>query len=449
MSDITLDYSKALITITHEELVNIAGQVKEAHDKLTNKTGAGRDFLGWVNLPKDYDKAEYTRIKAAAEKIRKSADVLIVIGVGGSYLGAKAAIDMLTDSFYNLQDRTERNAPQILFAGNSISSTYLSDLYHLVKDKDICLNVISKSGTTMEPAMAFRVFKDLVEQKYGKEGARERIFVTTDKAKGALKILSDREGYESFVIADDIGGRYSVLSAVGLLPIAVCGADIDAIMQGAQDAYREYADEDMSKNICYQYAALRNILYHKGKTTEIMVNYEPRLRYFAEWWKQLYGESEGKDHKGIFPAAADFSTELHSIGQYIQDGIRNLFETVLHVENPRADVTIKEDADNVDGLNYLAGKTFSHVNEMAFLSAVLAHNDGGVPNIIINIPTLNEYYFGKLVYFFERACGISGYMLGVNPFDQPGVEAYKRNMFALLDRPGFEKEKSALKARLY
>ena len=447
MKELTLDYSKAF-NISADELANMAGQVKDAHEKLTNKTGAGNDFLGWVNLPNEYDKAEYARIKAAAEKIQKTADVLIVIGIGGSYLGAKAAIDLFTNSFYNMQDTADRKTPQIFFAGNSISSTYLSDLYNLVKDKDICLNVISKSGTTTEPAIAFRVFKELVEQKYGKEGAKDRIFVTTDKARGALKKLSDQEGYETFVIADDIGGRYSVLSAVGLLPIAVCGADLDEIMRGAQDAYKTYAKDELAENVCYQYAALRNILYRKGKTIEIMVNYEPRLHYFAEWWKQLYGESEGKDQRGIFPAAVDFSTDLHSMGQYIQDGLRNIFETVLHVGTPTADVTIQEDADNVDGLNFLAGKTVSHVNEMAFLGTVLAHNEGGVPNLILNIPELNEYYFGQLVYFFEKACGISGYLLAVNPFNQPGVEAYKKNMFALLGKPGYEDEKAALLARL-
>jgi len=448
MKSITLDYSKAMLALRQEEIDNMAGQICDAHQTLTNKTGAGNDFLGWVDLPEAYDKEEFARIKLAAEKIRKSADVLIVIGIGGSYLGAKAAIDLFTDSFYNYQSAEDRKAPQIFFAGNSISSTYLADLYNLVKDKDICLNVISKSGTTTEPAIAFRMFKELVEQKYGKEGAKERIFVTTDKARGALKKLSDQEGYETFVIADDIGGRYSVLSAVGLLPIAVCGADLDAIMKGAQDAAREYAECDLSKNICYQYAAIRNVFYRKGKTIEMMVNYEPRLHYFAEWWKQLYGESEGKDQRGIFPAAVDFSTDLHSMGQYVQDGLRNLFETVLHVESATKDVTIKEDADNVDGLNFLAGKTVSHVNEMAYLGTVLAHNDGGVPNIIINIPELSEYYFGQLVYFFEKACGISGYLLGVNPFNQPGVEAYKKNMFALLGKPGYEDEKATLEARL-
>ncbi|MBE7022503.1 MAG: glucose-6-phosphate isomerase [Ruminococcaceae bacterium] len=448
MRQITLDYSKAALAVRQEEIDNMAGQIQDAHNTLTNKTGAGNDFLGWVDLPTAYDKEEFLRIKKAAEKIRKTADVLIVIGIGGSYLGAKAAIDLFTDSFYNYQAASDRKAPQIFFAGNSISSTYLADLYRLVKDKDICLNVISKSGTTTEPAIAFRVFKELVEEKYGKEGAKERIFVTTDKARGALKKLSDQEGYETFVIADDIGGRYSVLSAVGLLPIAVCGADLDAIMRGAQDAIKAYAECDLSKNICYQYAAIRNILYRKGKTIEMMVNYEPRLHYFAEWWKQLYGESEGKDQRGIFPAAVDFSTDLHSMGQYIQDGLRNLFETVLHVETPTADVTIKEDADNVDGLNFLAGKTVSYVNEKAYLGTVLAHNDGGVPNLVLNIPELNEYYFGQLVYFFEKACGISGYLLGVNPFNQPGVEAYKKNMFALLGKPGYEDEKAALEARL-
>ncbi len=448
MKNLSLDLSKAQSWFSMEELEGMKSEIQEAHEKLTEKSGAGSDFLGWLNLPREYDQEEFARIKKAAEKIKQTADVLIVIGIGGSYLGAKAAIDLFTNSFYNMQDKGDRKTPQIFFAGNSISSTYLSDLYDLVKDKDICLNVISKSGTTTEPAIAFRVFKELVEQKYGKEGARERIFVTTDKERGALKQLSDREGYETFVIADDVGGRYSVLSAVGLLPIAVCGADLDAIMQGAQDAYEAYKTPDLDTNICYQYAAVRNILYRKNKTIEIMVNYEPKLHYFAEWWKQLYGESEGKDQKGIFPAAVDFSTDLHSMGQYIQDGMRNIFETVLHVETPHSDVTIKEDSDNVDGLNFLAGKAVSFVNEKAFLGTVLAHNDGGVPNLILNIPALNEYYFGQLVYFFEKACGISGYLLGVNPFNQPGVENYKKNMFALLNKPGYEAEKEALEARL-
>ena len=448
MEAITLDYSKLLSTLTENDLKNMTDEVLDAHTALINGTGAGKEFLGWVTLPNDYDKEEYARIKTAAEKIRQSAEVLIVIGVGGSYLGAKAAIDMLTNSFYNLQKDSDRKTPQIFFAGNSCSSTYLYDLISLVKDKDICLNVISKSGTTTEPAIAFRIFKELIEKKYGKAGAKERIFVTTDKARGALKQLSDREGYETFTVADNIGGRYSVLSAVGLLPIAVCGAELDEIMRGAQDAYHEYSVCDLETNTCYQYAALRNLLYRKGKTIEILVNFEPKLHYFAEWWKQLYGESEGKDHKGIFPAAMDFSTDLHSMGQYIQDGRRELFETVLHVETPDADVAIPENADNIDGLNFLVGKSLGHVNEKSFLGTVMAHYDGGAPNLIINIPKITEYYFGKLVYFFEKACGISGYLLGVNPFDQPGVEAYKKNMFALLGKPGYEAEKEALEARM-
>lgn len=448
MKSITLDYSKTLDFLTEEEILNLSGQVADAHEKLHKKNGAGSDFLGWVNLPLDYDKQEFSRIKAAAEKIKGNSEALIVIGIGGSYLGAKAAIDIFTNSFYNSLPKEKRSTPLIFFAGNSISSTYLSELYELVKNMDFSVNVISKSGTTTEPAIAFRLFKELLEKKYGKEGAKERIFATTDKERGALKKLADKEGYESFVIADDVGGRYSVLSAVGLLPIAVCGADIDQIMQGAQAAHKDYSICDVEKNFCYQYAAVRNALYRKGKTTEIMVNYEPRLHYFNEWWKQLYGESEGKDQKGIFPAAVDFSTDLHSMGQYIQDGLRNLFETVINVETPRADLTIDEDSENVDGLNFLAGKTVDFVNHKAFGGTILAHNDGGVPNMVINVPELNEYYFGMLVYFFEKACGISGYLLGVNPFNQPGVEAYKKNMFALLGKQGYEEEKAALEKRL-
>ncbi|MBQ3554197.1 MAG: glucose-6-phosphate isomerase [Clostridia bacterium] len=444
MEKITLDYSKALNFITEEEIENIAGQIADAHEKLEKKTGAGNDFLGWVGLPTDYDKEEFARIKQAAKKIQSDSDVLIVIGIGGSYLGARAAIEILTNSFYNYQDGKDRKTPQIFFAGNSISSTYLAELYELVKDKDLSVNIISKSGTTTEPAIAFRVFKELLEKKYGKDGAKGRIYATTDKARGALKALADKEGYETFVIPDDVGGRYSVLTAVGLLPIAVSGADLDLIIKGAQDAQKEYSSCDVKDNICYQYAAIRNALYRKGKTTEIMVNYEPRLHYFAEWWKQLFGESEGKDQKGIFPAAVDFSTDLHSMGQYIQDGMRNIFETVLNVNEPKKDLTIGADAENVDGLNFLAGKTMDFVNHKAFLGTVLAHNDGGVPNMIINIPKLDEYYFGQLVYLFERACGISGYVLGVNPFNQPGVEAYKKNMFALLGKPGYEEEKARL-----
>ncbi len=448
MERITLDYSKTLNFITKDEIENLVSQIADAHEKLEQKTGAGNDFLGWVNLPTDFDKTEFTRIKKAAEKIRSDSNVLIVIGIGGSYLGARAAIEMLTHSFYNMQEDSARKAPRIFFAGNSISSTYLAELYELVKDKDISVNIISKSGTTTEPAIAFRVFKELLEKKYGKDGAKGRIYATTDQARGALKALADKEGYETFVIPDDVGGRYSVLTAVGLLPIAVSGADLDLMMKGAQDAQKEYSACDIKENICYQYAAIRNALYRKGKTTEIMVNYEPRLHYFAEWWKQLFGESEGKDQKGIFPAAVDFSTDLHSMGQYIQDGLRNIFETVLNVETPKKDITIGLDAENVDGLNFLAGKTMDFVNHKAFQGTVLAHNDGGVPNIIINVPKLDEYYFGRLVYLFERACGISGYMLDVNPFDQPGVEAYKKNMFALLGKPGYEEEKSRLEKEL-
>ncbi len=448
MQTLQLDYSKALSFLNENELDSMQSAILEAHKKLSEKAGAGSDFLGWMNLPETYDTEEFSRVKKAAEKIQKTADVLIVIGVGGSYLGAKAAIDMFTDNFYNLKSDKERKTPQIFFAGNSTNPTYLYELVQLVKDKDICLNVISKSGTTTEPAIAFRIFKELVEKKYGKKEARERIFVTTDKARGALKQMADLEGYETFTIADDIGGRYSVLSAVGMLPIAVCGADVDAIMRGAQDAHQAYGVCDLNTNICYQYAALRNLLYKKGKHIEIMVNYEPKLHFFAEWWKQLYGESEGKDKKGIFPAAVDFSTDLHSIGQYIQDGERMLFETVLHVEKPEQDISLPNDPDNMDGLNYLLDKTIGYVNEKAFLGATMAHYDGGVPNLVIHIPELSEYYFGQLVYFFEKACGISGYLLGVNPFDQPGVEAYKNNMFALLGKPGYEKQKEELAARM-
>lgn len=448
MKKITLDYSKVLGFLKEEEIENLSGQIADAHDKLIHQTGAGSDFLGWVDLPVNYDKEEFARIKQAAEKIKKDSDVLVVIGIGGSYLGARAAIEILTHSFYNALPGSERTTPQIFFAGNSISSTYLYELYEMVKDKDISVNVISKSGTTTEPAIAFRIFKELLEQKYGKEGAKSRIYATTDKERGALKELADKEGYETFVIPDDVGGRYSVLTAVGLLPIAVCGADLDMIMKGAQDAREDFSVCNTAENICYQYAAIRNALYRKGKTTEIMVNYEPRLHYFAEWWKQLYGESEGKDNKGIFPAAVDFSTDLHSMGQYIQEGVRNIFETVINVETPKVDITIGTDPENVDGLNFLSGQTMDFVNHKAFQGTVLAHNDGGVPNLIFNVPQLNEYYFGQLVYLFERACGISGYLLGVNPFNQPGVEAYKKNMFALLGKPGYEKEKAALEKRL-
>ncbi|MBR5614260.1 MAG: glucose-6-phosphate isomerase [Clostridia bacterium] len=443
MRNIALDCKKAATFFSDEEVQNIKSQVKLAHSMLHEKTGAGNDFLGWVDLPKNYDKEEFARIKKAAEKIRSNSDVLIVIGIGGSYLGAKAAIDFLKGPFYNFESKT-----QIFFAGNSISPNYLNGLLRAIEGKDVSVNVISKSGTTTEPAIAFRIFKDYLEKKYGKEEAKNRIFATTDKAKGALKNLADSEGYETFVVPDDVGGRFSVLTAVGLLPIAVCGADIDKLMQGAADAMDIYSSADLDENDCYKYAAVRNILYRKGKTVEMLVNYEPELQYFIEWWKQLYGESEGKDQKGIFPSGASFSTDLHSMGQYIQDGLRNMFETVIHVEEAKEDITIAEDADNVDGLNFLAGKTVDFVNKKAFEGTLLAHTDGGVPNLVLNIKALDEYTLGQLIYFFEKACGISGYMLGVNPFNQPGVESYKKNMFALLGKPGYESEKENLEKRL-
>ncbi len=444
---IRFDYSKASRFLDKREMENMKAQTAAAVGTLETKSGAGNDFLGWVDLPVNYDKQEFVRIKQAAEKIKRDSDILIVIGIGGSYLGAKAALEMLSDTFYNLQDSSERKAPQILFAGNSISSTYLHDLIHLVGDKDFSVNVISKSGTTTEPAIAFRIFRDMLVKKYGKEGARARIYATTDKQKGALKNSADKEGYETFVIPDDVGGRFSVLTAVGLLPIAAAGIDIDAMMQGAADAREAYA-KPFDENPCYQYAAARNILMRKGKQIEMLVNYEPGLQYFGEWWKQLYGESEGKDNRGIFPAAANFSTDLHSMGQYIQDGARILFETVLHVEQPRADVEIGFDEENIDGLNFLSGRKMSEVNDKAFLGTLLAHSDGDVPNLVVEIPRMDAYHFGNLVYFFEKACAVSGYLLGINPFDQPGVEAYKKNMFALLGKPGYEGEKAQLEARL-
>ena len=448
MSAIKFDYKKALSFVAQHEIDYMADYVAAAHDMLHNGTGAGNDFLGWVDLPVNYDKEEFARIKKAAEKIRSDSDVLIVIGIGGSYLGARAAIEMLSHSFYNSLDKEKRNGPQIFYAGNSISSTYLTELLEAVEGKDISVNVISKSGTTTEPAIAFRIFKELLEKKYGKEEAKGRIYATTDAKRGALKSLADSEGYESFVISDDVGGRYSVLTAVGLLPIAAAGIDIDAMMQGAQDARERYMNPNLAENECYQYAAVRNALLKKGKSVEMMINFEPALHYFAEWWKQLFGESEGKDNKGIFPAAADFSTDLHSMGQYIQEGQRILFETAIRVENPKKNFTIEATDDNIDGLNFLAGKTLDFVNRKAAEGTALAHTDGGVPNLEVIIPELSAYNFGQMVYFFEKACGISGYLLGVNPFDQPGVEAYKKNMFALLGKPGYEDLTSELEARL-
>ncbi len=448
MSNLVFDYSRVLDFVSEEEIKAMAPFIKTADEIINNKSGAGSDYLGWVDLPVNYDKEEFARIKAAADKIRSDSDVLVVIGIGGSYLGARAAIEMLSHSFANAVSKELRNGPQIFYAGNSISSTYLAELLEACEGKDISVNVISKSGTTTEPAIAFRIFKELLEKKYGKEEAKGRIYATTDRAKGALKTLADAEGYETFVVPDDVGGRFSVLTAVGLLPIAAAGIDIDAMMQGAADGREEYSNPELSENMCYQYAAVRNCLSRKGKCVEMMINFEPALHYFGEWWKQLYGESEGKDKKGIFPAAADFSTDLHSMGQYIQDGQRILFETAVLVDEPKKDVVIKANDDNLDGLNFLADKTLNYVNLKASQGTALAHVDGGVPNLAVRVPKLDAYNFGKLVYFFEKACGISGYVLGVNPFNQPGVEAYKKNMFALLGKPGYTDMQAELEAKL-
>ncbi len=429
--------------VSQQELDGVKAQVSAAHNLIVSRNGQGNDFLGWVDLPENYDREEFSRIKAAAERIKKMADVLIVIGIGGSYLGARAAIELLKSPYYN---NLKKDTPDIYFVGNSISPTYLNEIISICEGKDICVNVISKSGTTTEPALAFRVFKKLVEDKYGKEEAKNRIFATTDKARGTLKELSDKEGYETFVIADDIGGRFSVLTAVGLLPIAVAGCDIDKIMQGAKSAMDKYSKDNA--NDCYTYAALRNILYRKGKSVEMLVSYDPSFTMMAEWFKQLFGESEGKDGKGIFPASATFSTDLHSLGQFIQDGSRIMFETVVDVKTPKKDFFIEADPDNLDGLNFLSEQNMSVVNRKAYEGTVLAHTEGGVPNIVLEIDALDEENFGELVYFFEKACAISGYMLGVNPFDQPGVESYKKNMFALLGKPGYEDAKAALEAKL-
>jgi glucose-6-phosphate isomerase len=447
MAKLTLDYKKALGFVNEHEINYLENQIANAHKMLHEKTGPGNDFLGWVELPNNYDKEEFARIIKAAQKIREDSDVLIVVGIGGSYLGARAAIEALTHSFYNTLPKDKRNGPEIYFAGNNISSSYLQDLLEIIEGKEVSVNVISKSGTTTEPAIAFRILKEYMEKKYGKSGAKSRIYATTDKARGALKTLADAEGYETFVIPDDVGGRFSVLTAVGLLPIAAAGIDINEMMKGAQDAYVD-CKKPYAENDCYKYAAIRNLLYRKNKTIEIMVNYEPSLHFITEWWKQLYGESEGKDQKGIFPAGVDFSTDLHSMGQYIQDGMRNIFETVLNVEKCKKNLKMIAIDDDLDKLNYLAGQEIDFVNKKAMQGTVLAHNDGGVPNLVINIPEMTAYWFGYLVYFFEKACGISGYVLGVNPFDQPGVEAYKKNMFALLGKPGFEKEKAELEKRL-
>lgn len=443
MTHIQLDYQKALKFFGQHELDQQQDAVKAIHRTIHEGTGAGSDFLGWVDLPVNYDKEEFSRIKEAAKQVQSHSDVLVVIGIGGSYLGARSAIEMLTPAF-----KKDSEYPEIIFAGNHLSSSYLQSLIDYLADKDYSVNVISKSGTTTEPAVAFRIFKKLLEEKYGKEEAVKRIFATTDQAKGALKQLATNEGYETFVVPDDVGGRFSVLTAVGLLPIVVAGIDIDAMMGGAAKAREELSSDDLSSNIAYQYASIRNILYNKGYTTEMLINYEPSLQYFNEWWKQLFGESEGKDLKGIYPSSANFTTDLHSLGQYVQEGRRFLIETVLKVENPEHDITIEEDADDLDGLNYLAGKTVDEVNTKAFEGTLLAHTDGGVPNMVVKLPRLDAETYGYVVYFFELAVAMSGYQLGVNPFNQPGVEAYKQNMFALLGKPGFEDKKKDLEARL-
>ena len=445
---ITFDYSKAIGFIGENEIAPMEKLVQDAREVLVSRTGAGNDFLGWIDLPVDYDKEEFGRIQKAAEKIKSDSEVLVVIGIGGSNLGARAAIEFLRHGFYNMVSKEIRKTPEIYFVGNSISSTYLAQLIDVIGDRDYSVNIISKSGTTTEPAIAFRIFKDMLEKKYGKEEAAKRIYATTDKARGALKNLATEEGYESFVVPDDVGGRFSVLTAVGLLPIAVSGADITKLMEGAAAGRKRAMEADFAENDALKYAAVRNILLRKGKLVEILANYEPSLHYVSEWWKQLYGESEGKDQKGIFPASVDLTTDLHSMGQFIQDGSRIMFETVMNVEKPRCELVIGEEPSDLDGLNYLAGKTVDFVNKSAMNGTILAHTDGNVPNLVVNIPEQNEYYLGELFYFFEFACGVSGYLLGVNPFNQPGVESYKKNMFALLGKPGYEAEREELLKRL-
>lgn len=448
MAKVTFDYSKTAEFISKDEITSMKKLVLDAKETLVSKNGAGNDFLGWIDLPVDYDKDEFNRIKSAAEKIKSDSDVLLVIGIGGSYLGARAAIEFLRHNFYNMVDKSVRKTPEIYFVGNNISSTYVKHLMDVIGDRDFSINIISKSGTTTEPAIAFRVFKKMLEAKYGKKEAAKRIYATTDKAKGALKNLATEEGYESFVVPDDIGGRFSVLTAVGLLPIAVSGADLDKLMEGAASGRKHALEADFEENDALLYAAMRNILLRKGKNVEIVANYEPSLHYVSEWWKQLFGESEGKEQKGIFPAAVDLTTDLHSMGQFIQDGARIMFETVINVETPQCEITIEEEPVDLDGLNYLAGKTMDFVNKSAMNGTILAHTDGNVPNLMVKVPEQNEFYLGELFYFFEFACGVSGYLLGVNPFNQPGVESYKRNMFALLGKPGYEKEREELLKRL-
>lgn len=448
MNKVTLDYSKAGCFIADHEIESMKTLAQAAKETLVSKSGAGNDFLGWVDLPVDYDKEEFDRIKAAAKRIQEDSEVLLVIGIGGSYLGARAAIEFLRHSFYNNVSKETRKTPEIYYVGNSISSRYIKGLIDVVGDRDFSVNIISKSGTTTEPAIAFRVFKEILEKKYGKEAAAKRIYATTDKARGALKTVADEEGYETFVVPDDVGGRFSVLTAVGLLPIAVSGADIDKLMEGAAAGRDLALNAPFEENDAVKYAAVRNILLRKGKSVEVLANYEPSLHYVNEWWKQLYGESEGKDQKGIFPAAVDLTTDLHSMGQFIQDGARIMFETVLNVEESSDQIIINEEAVDLDGLNYLAGKDVDFVNKSAMNGTILAHTDGQVPNLRVDIPQQNEYYLGQLFYFFEFACGVSGYLLGVNPFNQPGVESYKSNMFALLGKPGYESEREKLLKRL-
>lgn len=448
MSKVTFDYSKAAPFIGAHEVDFMKKQVMDARELLVSKTGAGNDFLGWIDLPVDYDKEEFDRIKKAAAKIQSDSEVLLVIGIGGSYLGARAAIEFLRHSFYNSVSKEIRKTPEIYFVGNSISSTYIRHLIDVIGDRDFSINMISKSGTTTEPAIAFRVFKEMMEKKYGKKEAAGRIYATTDRAKGSLKGLATEEGYESFVVPDDVGGRFSVLTAVGLLPIAVSGADIDKLMEGAADGRKKALEAEYEDNDAMKYAAVRNILHRKGKSVEILANYEPSVHYVSEWWKQLYGESEGKDQKGIFPASVDLTTDLHSMGQFIQDGSRIMFETVINVETSREEITINEEPVDLDGLNYLAGKSVDFVNKSAMNGTILAHTDGQVPNLMIDVPEVNEFYLGQLFYFFEFACGVSGYLLGVNPFNQPGVESYKKNMFALLGKPGYEAQREELLKRL-
>lgn len=448
MSKVTFDYSKAAPFIKDHEVDSMKKLAEDAKELLVSKTGAGNDFLGWIDLPVDYDKDEFARIKKAAAKIQSDSEVLLVIGIGGSYLGARAAIEFLCHSFYNVVSKEIRKTPEIYFVGNSISSTYIRHLMDVIGDRDFSINMISKSGTTTEPAIAFRVFKEMMEKKYGKEEAAKRIYATTDRVKGSLKHLATEEGYETFVVPDDIGGRFSVLTAVGLLPIAVSGADIDKLMEGARAGRETALNAPFEENDSLKYAAIRNILLRKGKEIEILANYEPGVHYVSEWWKQLYGESEGKDQKGIFPASVDLTTDLHSMGQFIQDGSRNMFETVINIETSREELVLQEEPVDLDGLNYLAGKSVDFVNKSAMNGTILAHTDGQVPNLMVKVPEVNEFYLGELFYFFEFACGVSGYLLGVNPFNQPGVESYKKNMFALLGKPGYEAQREELLKRL-